>query len=238
MKIGIFHDIHANLPALKKAIEFFRSQQCEKIYHVGDLIGIGPYPREVVELSFSITEMNFIMGNHDYWYAFGIPKPRPKLMNEEEEQHQNWTHQQIGKNYKSRMQRWKFIEKLNLPNDKSITFQHYGYDERTNWFKAHIKYPTTSDLDKMYDNDDSDMIFYGHNHLESDIQGRCRYVNLGSAGCFSKPEIRLGILEISNQNMKLSKFSIPYDDNGLMEAFETRQVPARKFITKVFITRD
>jgi len=70
MKIGIFQDIHANLLALKKAIEVCKEQQCSKIYHVGDLIGLGPYPKEVFDLANSIDEMEFIMGNHDHWFAF------------------------------------------------------------------------------------------------------------------------------------------------------------------------
>lgn len=46
MKIGVFTDLHANLPALKAAIAFFEEQACGRIIHVGDLIGIGPYPQE------------------------------------------------------------------------------------------------------------------------------------------------------------------------------------------------
>jgi len=75
MKIGIFQDIHANLPALKKAVEIFKAQQCSKIYHVGDLIGLGPYPKEVFDFAQSIDEIEFIMGNHDHWFAFGLPFP-------------------------------------------------------------------------------------------------------------------------------------------------------------------
>ncbi|HOY21369.1 MAG TPA: hypothetical protein PLC89_28910 [Haliscomenobacter sp.] len=62
MKIGIFQDVHANLPALKKAIEIFRINDCGKIFHVGDLIGIGPYPKECLELSLSIKEAEVRIG--------------------------------------------------------------------------------------------------------------------------------------------------------------------------------
>jgi predicted phosphodiesterase len=211
MKLGIFQDVHANLPALKKAVEVFRAIDCKKIFHVGDLIGIGPYPKECLDFSFSIHEMEFIMGNHDYWYPYGIPK----LMQGEEEAHQKWTHEQIGELYKSDVQKWPFIKEFELSNKRKITFQHYGFDEKTNWFKAHITNPNESDLDTLFEGNNSDIIFYGHNHSASDIIGHCRYVNLGSAGCFNKPEVRLGILEVSETTLKLEKFSFAYNDESI-----------------------
>ncbi len=234
MKIGVFQDLHANLPALKKAIEIFRIYNCEKIIHVGDLIGIGPYPKECLELSFSTKEMEFIMGNHDYIYPNGIPKS----MSEEEKKHQEWTHMQIGDSYKSYVQNWPFIKKIELSNNRSITFQHYGFDEKTNWFKEHIDDPDASDLDELFAGNNSDIIFYGHNHISTDINGKCRYVNLGSAGCFNKPEVRIGILEVLDIKLNVVKLSVPYDDDGFMEEFEIRNVPAKEFIKKNFVTRN
>ena len=235
-KIGIFQDVHANLPALKKAISVFKHYQCSKIYHVGDLIGIGPFPREVMDLAISIEEMEFIMGNHDYWYAFGLPNPIPSYMNKEEVEHHQWTHQQIGDAYKEIVQNWPFTKKLTLSDDLHIAFQHYGIDEASNWFKPFVKQPNGDDLNRMFNDSQSDMIFYGHDHNSSDISGNCRYINLGSAGCFNKPAVRIAILEIANSNPKLEKLSMPYSDEGFMDTFEIRQVPAKDFIKKNLIT--
>lgn len=237
MKIGIFQDIHANLPAFETAIDFFRKKQCAKIYHVGDLIGIGPYPREVFDLAMATEELEFIMGNHDYWFAFGIPSPRPPLMSVEEEEHQRWNHQQIGEEKRDLAKSWKFVRQLDFGQGRRVTFLHYGYDEKLNWFKDYIKTPNSKNLDQLFSEFQSDLIFYGHHHEASDFTGNSRYVNLGSAGCFHRSEVRLGILEIFEDRMELNKFSIHYEDNGLMEAFEQRKVPARDFITKNFITR-
>jgi len=238
MKIGIFQDLHANLPALKKSLEVFKKNHCEKIYHVGDLIGIGPHPREVFELATNTPNLIFIMGNHDYWYGRGLPKPRPAWMSVEELEHQEWNHQQLGKMGEEVVQSWKFMETYQIDKNRKITFMHYGYDEKTNWFKDHIQKPTRKDLDLMFEGINSEFIFYGHNHIPSDIQGNSRYVNLGSAGCNHVPEVRLGVLEITSKNLTLEKLIEEYDDEGLMEDFELRKVPARKFITNNFITRE
>lgn len=237
MKIGIFQDVHANLPALKKAIDVFEEHSCDKIYHVGDLIGIGPHPKEVVELAFSIPELEFIMGNHDYWFAFGLPNPQPPWMSDEEVEHQLWVHDQIDKKYKEKMREWKFVRKLQITKTQKITFLHYGYDPHTNWFKGFIKEPNRDQLNKLFEDIKADVIFYGHYHEDSDIQGDSRYVNLGSAGCYDKAEVRLGILESNQDELHLKKVVEKYNDGSLMQDFEKRQVPARAFIKNNFITR-
>jgi len=60
---------------------------------------------------------------------------------------------------------------------------------------------------------------------------------LGSAGCWDKPVVRLGILESKKKDYFLKKLSVPYQDDGFIEAFEKRKVPARKFILTNFISR-
>ena len=51
MKIAILADVHANLPALRAALADAEQQGCERLYHAGDLIAIGPYPAEVIDLA-------------------------------------------------------------------------------------------------------------------------------------------------------------------------------------------
>jgi len=237
MKIGIFQDIHANLLALKKAIEVFKEHKCSKIYHVGDLIGFGPYPKEVFEFAHSIDEIELIMGNHDHWFAFGLPVNMIEHSSEEETAHYNWTYQQIGDAHKSTVRKWPFTMEIKAQNGKSIVFQHYGIDKQTNWFKDFVRKPTSKDLDELFKEVNADFIFYGHNHIASDIQGKSRYVNLGSAGSFNKPEVRLAILDISKEQLALEKLSVYYDDADLLEEFDRKQVPARSIFKRAFVNK-
>ena len=219
MRVGIFQDVHANLPALEKALEIFKKKGCEKIYHVGDLIGIGPYPKECLELCNSIDKMEYIMGNHDYWYAYGLPNPIPNWMSKDEVEHQNWTHNEIGKSYIKEVRKWKFRLDLVISH-KKITFQHYGLNKEQKWFKPIIKNPDKSDIENLFEGVKSDLIFYGHQHQPDDTQIKSRYVNLGSAGCHDKSEVRIGILKEIDNNVILEKMSVKYEDNGLIEEFE------------------
>ena len=233
MKIGVFTDVHANLPALIKVISFFRKQGCDHIYHVGDLIGIGPHPKECMEFALSISELTLIMGNHDYWYAYGLPKN----MHSDEKKQKKWTHKQLTPQYISVVKTWPFCKSHLLPNGKSIHFSHYGLNKQNNWFVDIVPSPTADDLDNMFSDVKSDYVFYGHHHQASEEFGKKHYINVGSAGCHNKAEARCSILTFKETEHQLKTYSLPYKDGSLLEDYELRNVPSRDFILKVFVVR-
>ncbi|AFZ31531.1 metallophosphoesterase [Gloeocapsa sp. PCC 7428] len=49
MKLAVMSCIHGNLPALDAVLADIAQQKADRIYCVGDLVGYGPYPNEVVE---------------------------------------------------------------------------------------------------------------------------------------------------------------------------------------------
>lgn len=50
MKIAVMSCIHGNYEALNAVLSDIDTQQAEKIYCLGDLVGYGPYPNAVVEM--------------------------------------------------------------------------------------------------------------------------------------------------------------------------------------------
>lgn len=50
MKVAFLSDVHANLPALRAALDVADRWGAERVVAAGDLVGDGPYPREVVAL--------------------------------------------------------------------------------------------------------------------------------------------------------------------------------------------
>ncbi len=95
MKTAVIADVHANLPALRAALAAIRQEGCDRIVHLGDAIGIGPQPAECLELLCGLQGATLIMGNHDAYFAHGIPDPRPAWMGEGELRHQRWIHTQL-----------------------------------------------------------------------------------------------------------------------------------------------
>ena len=64
MKIAAISDIHGNLYALMKVLEDIDEQKVDKIICLGDLVGYGPHPNEVVAL-IRRREIPCIKGNYD-----------------------------------------------------------------------------------------------------------------------------------------------------------------------------
>ncbi len=64
MKIGLFSDIHANLPAFEAMLADLDNHKPDAIYCLGDLIGYNVWPNEIISL---IRERGIatLAGNHD-----------------------------------------------------------------------------------------------------------------------------------------------------------------------------
>jgi len=232
MKIGLFSDVHANLPALKAVLDVFKSELVDQIIHLGDVVAIGPYPRECLELILNTEGVVFVMGNHDHWYVNGMPQPRPEWMTDGELAHQYWTHEQLGSVYRDAVADWPWIVHLEVEGIK-LAFMHYALKEDGNSFQPVFKNPTPVDLDHLFDTA-ADYVFYGHIHSESDLQGQTRFMNPGSLGCQKTAAAPYLILEDNNGVADIRMQATPYDDQGLFEAFESRDVPERAFIYKAF----
>jgi predicted phosphodiesterase len=64
MKIALFSDIHANLPALESFFVDIETQKPDAIYCLGDLVGYHIYPNEVIG-EIRKRRIATIAGNHD-----------------------------------------------------------------------------------------------------------------------------------------------------------------------------
>jgi len=65
MKIALFSDIHANLPALEAFFASIEQQQPDAIYCLGDLVGYNIWPNEVIN-AIRQRRIPTIAGNYDY----------------------------------------------------------------------------------------------------------------------------------------------------------------------------
>ena len=63
-RIAIFSDIHGNLPALEAVLDDLASDSPEAIFSLGDNIGYGPFPNEVVALLDGM-HVRSVLGNHE-----------------------------------------------------------------------------------------------------------------------------------------------------------------------------
>lgn len=64
MRIALFSDIHANLPALEACLKSIDEQKPDAIYCLGDLVGYNTWPNEVIN-EIKNRRIPTIMGNYD-----------------------------------------------------------------------------------------------------------------------------------------------------------------------------
>ncbi len=64
MKFGVFADIHSNLPAFEKVIEFLKGK-VDGFVCCGDIVGYGPRPNECIEILRGLENAYIVCGNHD-----------------------------------------------------------------------------------------------------------------------------------------------------------------------------
>jgi predicted phosphodiesterase len=120
-RIALISDIHSNLEALETVLEDITDEKIERIICLGDIIGYGPNPREVLKkaANFGIS----IRGNHEDALLFSTYDFTPDAVKAIE-----WTRKEINREEFSKEenhQLWNFIDSLkDIHIEDDIMFVH------------------------------------------------------------------------------------------------------------------
>ncbi|SEM99433.1 phosphoesterase, MJ0936 family [Mucilaginibacter gossypiicola] len=182
MKIALFSDIHANLPALEAMLKDLDARHVDAVYCLGDLVGYNVWPNEVIG---EIRKRNIatLAGNHDLKVK--------KLVTTEH------SLSELGKNYAYHLvdiDGRKYL--ATLPAHIRLEFKLN--DDALNIVLAHgstrsVDEYVLEDLDETYvlemmDEAKADILCVGHSHkpyhriLKADDSNYKHVVNLGSVG--------------------------------------------------------
>lgn len=93
MKYGVLGDIHANLSALKAALDGLDGLGCERILSVGDVVGYGAAPKECIAL-LRERGVGVVLGNHD---AACVGRLDDQYFNPFARSAMNWTRAQLSR---------------------------------------------------------------------------------------------------------------------------------------------
>lgn len=92
MRLGVLSDLHANLPALEAALEVLRAEGVDEVLVLGDLVGYGPHPRQVIHKVWK-EGLAAIAGAWDLRVAYPFPEPLPEGVGKATLE---WTRTQLG----------------------------------------------------------------------------------------------------------------------------------------------
>ena len=236
MRIAILTDTHGNLHALQAALAAARQEGCEAIYHTGDVVGIGPYPAECVDL-LTTVQAHYVLGNHEAYLLDLMPHDRASGMSADEVAHHAWVRDALGTSGRATVGAGPWLINKEIAGHR-LAFMHYALDSSGRDFGPHVSEPTADTLDPLYAHHGADFVFYGHNHDPSDVRGRGRYINPGSLGCCHYPVARFVSLSVEDNGIcEITKHAVPYDDTAFLQAFDDRAVPTRVLIRQSFLSR-
>ena len=129
-KIAIFTDIHGLLEPMEAAVNDIRSRDITEIYSLGDNIGVGPCPCEVIDM-LECYNIKSVAGNSEEYCTLGID-PFSLYFDKEKYFYHMWTVSQLGK------YRLEYIKNFCHSYDlilggKKIALCHFANDVRTDY---------------------------------------------------------------------------------------------------------
>ncbi len=160
MRFALLSDIHANLQALDACLAHARQQQAQRIMLLGDLVGYGANPSEVVDRILQLVDegAQVLQGNHD---AMAVaPPPIAATVGDVSAL---WTHQQLS--YAQRA--WLQSLPLTLRHD-TLLLVHASADQPALWRYVYDARGAQASLDAALQQwPDVRYVFGGHVHMQS-----------------------------------------------------------------------
>jgi diadenosine tetraphosphatase ApaH/serine/threonine PP2A family protein phosphatase len=126
-RTAIVSDVHSNMEALQAVLDDLKENGCEEIVCLGDLIGYGPNPRQVLRIATEQFEFT-LMGNHEEGILY----------------------QPVGFNWKAEASAWWTKDQLKSPRtDATENKKFWSYLEQMPRFATHgdVLYVHASPLD-------------------------------------------------------------------------------------------
>lgn len=220
MKIIVFTDTHANLPALRAFTREIKREGYDAAFHTGDAVGLGPWPAETLDLLEEIPRLHLLAGNHDAWMCGGVPKGSARWL----EDHYGWLAGQVSRRHITAASAWPFLSEHELAGVRAA-FVHYALSACGTRVSLPISEQIAVDLDALIGRHSSLLVFHGHRHKPSDLKGKVRYINPGSLGCWHKPAARYAIASFHKGKVSIQHKAVPYDWDALVKGFAAKKVP-------------
>lgn len=182
MKIAIISDIHGNLQALDAVLADIDDQQVDTVYCLGDLVGYGAAPNEVIQ-KIRARGLPTIMGNYDDGVGFERDDCGCAYREESERERGDrslaWTKAHVWNENKLYLQ--SLVPEIRFEADSKRVLLVHGSPRKMNEYLFEDR--PLSSFRRLAASSDADVIVFGHTHKPyvKDVDG-VRFVNAGSVG--------------------------------------------------------
>lgn len=182
MRLAFISDIHSNILALLNVLRDIEDQRVNKTYCLGDLVGYGPYPNQVID-TIRHHRIPTVMGNYDEGVGFSKGDCGCGYTTDEEKTNGqisiDWTTDRVTRDNKEILQ--KLHQKIEFKVDGYRFLLVHGSPRRINEYLFEDR--PESSLKRVIEGQEIDIMLCGHTHKPyhrevEDVQ----IINDGSVG--------------------------------------------------------
>lgn len=228
-RIVIFGDIHANLPALEAVFEDMAQRGLDSnLYCLGDLVGYGTFPNEVVEL---IRDHGIptIIGNYDQGVGHSSDDCGCAYRTEEDRALGNqsiaWSNAHTSDKNKAYLR--QLVRDIPLQLGEMRVLLAHGSPRRINEYLYEDR--PDSSLERIMDQAQADVLVVGHTHkpYHRILPSGRHVVNAGSVGKpkDSDPRACYIVLSAQEEQLDVEFIRVPYDVERAARAIEATEMP-------------
>lgn len=213
MRIAVLADLHANLPALRAVLDDVLKLGCDTMWCVGDLVGRGPHPAEVVEELRSLA-VPTIQGNWDDAVALHREHAGVAWPDTEAEaagvQSLEWTIRHLSEDQRSWLR--QLPVSLRFPMDDRSVLLFHGSPTRQNEYLWSDR-PSRVFARVVSDQGDDLMCFGNTHEAFHRLVGKSHFVAAGSVGCGTLDDMsaQYAVIDVAGPEVMVNFRSVPYD---------------------------
>jgi putative phosphoesterase len=228
MRLAIISDIHANLHALEAVWQDLEQQHPEAVYCLGDLVGYGAYPNEVVAF-IRERQVPTIMGNYDEGVGFDLPDCGCVYRDPELARLGDvsllWSREHTSGENKQYLQGLPL--QIRLPDGRPTLLLVHGSPRKMNEYLYEDRPRAT--FERIAAVAAADVLLFGHTHLPYQKKvDKVLFVNTGSVGKPKDGDRRAGyvILEMGRRP-RIEFRRVEYDVAAAAGAVRSSGLPPR-----------
>lgn len=223
MKVALIGDVHANLPALEAVLVHAHAQGVEAVWNVGDVVGYGAFPNEVVARLRKEGALS-IIGNYDLKALEIGQEPERKVKRSEKLLAFRWTYEQLSKESRKYLRALSREVRLEIAG-KRILLTHGSPASNT----EHVGPETpTERLRELAEMAQADVVICGHSHrpLARKVE-RVWFINTGSVGRpdDGDPRACYAVLWLSPRYFRVQHHRVEYDVQRAVAAIRQNKLP-------------
>lgn len=199
-KVAVITDAHGILEPTLAVLEDIRKKGITKIYSLGDNIGTGSNPSEVLDI-LNHYGVKSIKGNHELYLIDGVDEYKKHLIEtgayEEETINTSWTRDNLTSEQVVDISKYDNYVELDVAGNK-VLLCHYLYDYNEN--------------KPLYDITKYDLVIQGHKHFQAQSG---KVVTLKAIGIGNKSNDDIGsatymIIDLNDKEHPYEIINVPY----------------------------